>query len=149
MSLTDDELIGDLTLTWMSNDILWDAWLEALRSGKYAQGHTALLRHGRYCPLGVLCSVADLRAEYPYGPEGAAYFLDVSSSLPAPLARFMDITFFGHFRNAVPAMRMRRVPREEYPAGSIVSLNDTAEWSFPAMAEYLAEHRDNMAPFGA
>lgn len=32
-----------------------DEWLEALRSGQYAQGRLALCESDRYCCLGVLC----------------------------------------------------------------------------------------------
>lgn len=47
---------------------LKDAWLEALRSGKYTQGKYQLKaepRQGKYahCCLGVLCEVAGLKAD--------------------------------------------------------------------------------------
>ena len=35
-------------------------WVEALRSGKYKQGHGALLSIGGHCCLGVLCDVMGL-----------------------------------------------------------------------------------------
>lgn len=34
------------------------AWLEALESGKYEQGHHYLKRDDRFCCLGVLCDLA-------------------------------------------------------------------------------------------
>lgn len=43
---------------------LLDAWLEALRSGKYEQTHYGTLKHRTgYCCLGVLEHVADKRVE--------------------------------------------------------------------------------------
>jgi hypothetical protein len=36
-------------------------WLEALRSGKYKQGKARLKREGKYCCLGVLCDISNLR----------------------------------------------------------------------------------------
>lgn len=46
-------------------------WLEALRSGKYAQGTVQLRYHDAYCCLGVLCDVVDpggwRHHDYAYG----------------------------------------------------------------------------------
>jgi hypothetical protein len=39
------------------NQEIKQKWVEALRSGKYKQGHGTLKRYGKYCCLGVLCSV--------------------------------------------------------------------------------------------
>jgi len=36
-----------------------EKWVEALRSGKYEQGQSALKRDGRFCCLGVLCDIID------------------------------------------------------------------------------------------
>ena len=35
-------------------------WVEALRSGKYCQGHGVLRRGDRYCCLGVACDISGL-----------------------------------------------------------------------------------------
>lgn len=141
-----EQLMGDLLLNWINSDILWDAWISELRSGPYIQGFTALLRKGCYCPLGVLCSVAGIPATFRFGPEGAAQFAGRTGCLPDALAEFMGMDPYGAFNNAVPAFR-RALPRDEYPAGSIISLNDTARWTFVAQAEYLASHRDNLKPY--
>jgi hypothetical protein len=34
-------------------------WVEALRRGKYEQGHEQLRRDGRFCCLGILCEIID------------------------------------------------------------------------------------------
>lgn len=36
-------------------------WIDALRSGKYVQGHSKLYSDGKYCCLGVLCRVAGIK----------------------------------------------------------------------------------------
>lgn len=37
-------------------------WVAALRSGKYRQGHNALMTDNGYCCLGLLCHLIDARA---------------------------------------------------------------------------------------
>ena len=141
-----ESLLGDITLTWIDRNFLFDVWIEALRRGPYVQGFSALLKHGHYCPLGVLCSVAEIPFEYPRGPHSAASFAGRRASLPMPLAEFMDVTEWVDFRNAIPATKSV-VPRVEYPAGSIVSLNDNARWSFNEIARYLEDHRTNLREY--
>ncbi len=141
------ELMIDLTANWIDRDVLWEEWLHGLRRPTYQQGRVALLRDGYYCPLGVLCSVAGIRPTFPHGKDTAAQFAGRTSLLPEALAEFMNITDAGMFRHAVPAMHARKVPRVEYPAGSIVSLNDTAQWSFVQIADYLKDHRSNMRSY--
>lgn len=36
-------------------------WVKALRSGKYKQGTDHLKRNGKYCCLGVLCSITKMK----------------------------------------------------------------------------------------
>lgn len=50
---------------------LLDAWLEALRSGKYKQTYGALSDRTRYCCLGVLEHVADNHVESDVLPSHA------------------------------------------------------------------------------
>lgn len=51
-------------------------WVEALRSGKYQQGHQALCKNGAFCCLGVACDVMKIQASTAlcgrtaYGPSG-------------------------------------------------------------------------------
>jgi hypothetical protein len=44
-------------------------WVEALRSGRYAQGTGALRKQEAFCCLGVLCDVTD-RANWEAHPSG-------------------------------------------------------------------------------
>lgn len=53
-------------------------WLEALRSGDFKQGASALSKNGKHCCLGVLCEIAgrdDDWREWSFMPfsEGGAY----------------------------------------------------------------------------
>jgi hypothetical protein len=151
LNVSQEELLVDLVARWVDRDILWDEWLKALRSGRYRQGTRSLLREGCYCSLGVLCSVSDvMRPTYPWGRDASARFAGRVACLPEAICEFMDMDPYGMFLNAVPAFKLApAVPRMEYPAGSIISLNDTARWSFDAQAEYLREHRNNLRKYGA
>lgn len=142
-----DDLMVDLIATWIDPDLLWKAWMEALMKGPYQQGTAALLRDGKYCSLGVLCTTAGIPATVSVLANHASSFAGRRACLPDELAEFLNITHFGDFRHAVPALK-RRIPREEYPAGSVVSLNDNAGWSFQEQARYLDKHRNNMRAYG-
>lgn len=52
------------------NEELKQKWIEALRSGKYKQGHGQLRDlDNRYCCLGVLCDVQGRKWRRQYGDE--------------------------------------------------------------------------------
>jgi len=61
-----------------------EAWVKALRSGKYKQGRGALRTGDMYCCLGVACELAGAKAEKPddligpYGYDGIFFTLPVS-----------------------------------------------------------------------
>ncbi len=40
------------------NERIKNLWVQALRSGKYTQGHGYLMRDDKFCCLGVLCDLA-------------------------------------------------------------------------------------------
>lgn len=78
----------------LKDPVLEAKWLEALRSGKYEQGHYDLRRKNGYCCLGVLCDIIDPSAwnkvsesekytTYTWGPKGDAGYL--SSALQTEL----------------------------------------------------------------
>lgn len=147
MLLTHDEVKTALVNKWESYHILRSKWINALIRGPFRQGYKAMLRDGLYCPLGVLCSVAGLEAEFPFGPTRAARFNGLASALPTGLADFMRMTEYGDFRHAVPATWYVKVPRQEWPSGSIISLNDSARWTFRQIGEYLAAHETNLRSY--
>jgi hypothetical protein len=89
---------------------------------------------------------------WPNGPSRPAAFAGRIGSLPSALAQFLDVSPHGGFKNAVPARYAKAYPHsqsKEYPAGSVVSLNDKAEWSFGMQATYLGAHRSNMLLYTA
>lgn len=89
---------------------LKQAWLAALRSGKYRQGQGALKSvGGSYCCLGVLCEVAGLKEkqlscgsaakafidktgdyDVSYLPDGFAHEVDISATKQSALAEMND-----------------------------------------------------------
>lgn len=60
------------------NALLKDAWIAALRSGKYTQGRTRLndKQQTEFCCLGVLCKVAGID-----NPEGRSFSYDIVRAL--------------------------------------------------------------------
>lgn len=59
----------ETTTTTKMDPALKAKWLEALRSGKYAQGEGALCRDSNYCCLGVLADIVDPNAWIFRGPD--------------------------------------------------------------------------------
>ena len=69
-------------------------WVAALRSGQYQQGKGYLKKDGRYCCLGVLCSVLGVEPVEPVYDEsrpcpGAGYDI-----LEGPTGRLVDTPLF-------------------------------------------------------
>lgn len=52
------------------NSEVRDKWVEALRSGRYAQGQAQLRRQDDYCCLGVLCDLSGLGSWKRVGDNG-------------------------------------------------------------------------------
>lgn len=118
-------------------------WVEALRSGKYEQGHGALRkrRYGStdeytYCCLGVLCELAADEGVVEHGNAG--YITDPNDPdstyymLPPPAvwkkwAGLSDID---------PAVYE---PSLDGPV-SLTFLNDTEKWTFEQIATAIEEH---------
>lgn len=69
-------------------------WIEALRSGKYAQAPNALRKNGGYCCLGVLCDVVkdDVGGKWEKLGVGDWHFLKMYSTLPDKVRILSGIT---------------------------------------------------------
>jgi hypothetical protein len=70
-------------------------WLEALRSGEYAQGQRYLRREGdKFCCLGVLCDLVDPNGWVSPGPTSRwAHSIDFTSLLPLSIARSAGLEY--------------------------------------------------------
>lgn len=104
-------------------------WIEALRSGKYAQTTDGVLFDGEaYCCLGVLCDVLGLKPDYNE-ERGRWYFhhngLRDYEVLPEPLAEELGLTICGDLPN--------KVEFEGHERGDLAHLNDKgADFNFIA-----------------
>ena len=69
-------------------------WLEALRSGDYAQGKFMLKRpEDRYCCLGVLCDIYSKENKGEWSKSHFVYGGEVSRNyLPKNLSKYLGIT---------------------------------------------------------
>lgn len=76
----------------MKTDIK-ERWVAELRSGKYSQGSTYLERDGKFCCLGVLCTLAveDGIINRRLGKSGVAYYDECALFLPASVSRWAGI----------------------------------------------------------
>lgn len=94
-------------------------WLEALRSGKYAQGYESLRQGNKFCCLGVLCEISGL----PYwGLVGV---------LPDPVMSYAGLKKFDPEVGAYS-------PTGEYSALSLSSINDAGA-TFAEIADLIEE----------
>jgi len=119
-------------------------WVDALRSGKYAQTTGTLRDQHGFCCLGVACDVSgkgEWAADDPM--NGFEYVTkDQHISLTASLgdgevAEFYGIHANGSFDNEV--WKNGRV------AHALYQLNDALHWDFPKIADFI-ESRWEVAP---
>lgn len=67
-------------------------WLEALRSGQYAQGQGALRdQHDNYCCLGVLCGLSELAAWERHTYTKLYNYLNFSCEFPSAVKALAEI----------------------------------------------------------
>lgn len=74
-----------------------ELWTQALESGKYKQGKSLLWQKGnKYCCLGVACVIAQ-----ETGVRQIEIEKDNDEFLPSTLARFLNMTTAGSFKEPV------------------------------------------------
>lgn len=98
-------------------------WLAALRSGEYQQGKYELYADGTYCCLGVANKVCNLQEES-------------ESSL---LCTYEDM---GLYSDSGAVKNVSLYGDGEYL--SLVELNDTRQWSFSKIADFIEENAENV-----
>lgn len=92
------------------------AWVDALRSGKYEQGRSYLKNGGAYYCLGVACAInPELVKDFDWGPL---------ATLPIEVVEYLGV------RDSVGE------PISEH-LKSLVALNDKLRWSFSKIADQL------------
>ena len=86
----------DGELVYMDKE-LRELWLEALRSGKYAQGRSVLYHNdtNRYCCLGVLCKVANVDFDDEEINFETEWIKDIMSTFDAEQRGIPDELYFG------------------------------------------------------
>lgn len=113
-------------------------WVDALRSGEYAQTRNALAIRARngethHCCLGVACAVAGIEAEpatYPWGSPSNAFKFDGSDAvLPGSAQRWLGIG------KGNPTVRV--VTDKGAADRSLAGLNDSEQWTFDQIADLI------------
>lgn len=109
-------------------------WLQALRSGKYVQGHWALhlktlAGESRFCCLGVL---ADLYAQATQTPwerrDPECLILGATTALPPPVVLWAGLS------PKDPTVEIRHASR----LTTLAKLNDVTRLTFPQIADVIA-----------
>lgn len=138
---------GDMTLAERENLDLWRiAWVAALRSDEYVQGHRALNRNSRMCCLGVLADLAVKAGHGVWKPLDGAYhsFRPIGrkrgDSLSVLLCDKNNIklidAWYGQL--GVPVMNFE----------TLANLNDISGYTFAKIADVI-ESRNVVLPNGA
>ena len=99
-------------------------WIQALRSGKYKQGQAYLRQGDSYCCLGVLCDLNESRQWTPIDHSFKKIYSpfpdDEHQLLPKNISQWADLI---------------EIEQEE-----LVELNDTEEYTFEQIADYIEEN---------
>lgn len=103
-------------------------WTDALRSGKYQQGKSALCEDGRFCCLGVACEVyqehvGDLSVVVDN--NGMRNYDDEEYMPPSKVTRWLGIATAGDLSTMVSGY------------SSLVALNDSASYTFEQIADVI------------
>jgi hypothetical protein len=95
--MTMTESNSPATINGMTQEQAYEAWVQALESGKYPQAPSYLKSDQGYCCLGVLCEVLALPSELrANGITVFGYDGDLGTTeLPYGIAEFMDMTTVG------------------------------------------------------
>jgi len=120
-------------------------WLEALESGKYAQGHRQLKNGNAYCCLGVLCELAEL----PFTPPKAtgSYSWEYGFSFGANISNGYLPTEFGEtvgLRGCRGNLAEHFLDSAGNGVYSLADCNDVAAMSFPEIAAYIRQNPKNV-----
>lgn len=99
---------------------LRDKWVEALRSGKYVQGHSQLRTEVGFCCIGVLCDVINPSDWRRHGLSNMWIYGTTALNMPTAVAGFAKLTS----------------DAENY----LTILNDRERKSFPEIADYIEQN---------
>jgi len=117
-----------------------ETWLQALESNDYPQGRGQLVLHGEYCCLGVAAKAAleltvpDSNDRFVLGPEYRGSY--VCGTLEEVFVELGLRSGSGLFRKPVT------VGNRNYK--SLVNMNDSGDWPFKAVADYIRNNPENV-----
>lgn len=140
--------ITDLQAKWNTSKILWDTWIAAMSTGRYPKGHGYLIRDQCYCALGVLVEISGFPGELSPLHHGAVMFDGLHSSVPYPLAEFMDMRPMGDLRGEI-AIARTLVPRMTIACRTISAISDATgpDWPLARLAPIIDQQRGNLVPY--
>ncbi len=101
-------------------------WVEALRSGEYQQGKSALRQGNAYCCLGVLCEVMQLDRRGPLFGGGPDVYVYIYGGV-------------SHSTGLVPELREKvRILQDQMV--ELMDMNDCRGKTFPEIADWIEEN---------
>lgn len=110
------------------------AWLRTLESGKYRQTRGQLVNYGSYCCLGVACKLLGAKQKKRvFELNSNEYDCDLPDDYVARLGLHDSE---GALVNAIEV--------DGFVICTLIGLNDTAEWTFKQIAEYIQANKENV-----
>lgn len=107
-----------------------EAWLEALRSGRYKQGISYLRRNNKHCCLGVLCDLHDPNGWREYaGVDGGDFHMDRAGTPYKQVWVWAIDSDIGSSNITMPGKLQSIV-------GALVNMNDSGK-TFDEIANYI------------
>lgn len=108
-------------------------WAEALESGKYEQGKSALQRGDAYCCLGVLCAIVpEGVAKRTVNCYGETCYDGDSAGLPRSIMKWSGL------KDSLGLVTFKKGPL------SLANLNDSRNRSFKRIAKYIRRNWERL-----
>ena len=116
---------------------LQEKWVTALESGKYNQTNNRLRFNDEYCCLGVACDLFDNERW-----DEEERYIRTNTDGATEMMMTQDVVNAFRFRSNSGMLTMPQVVYDDDGvslgnAQSLVDLNDTFEWSFDEIAEFV------------
>ena len=117
-------------------------WVEALRSGKFAQGKSRLNSEGNLCCLGVLCELAVEAGVVEKIGSSTVRYGGLVCTLPPEVATWAELHGIGNDAGTLPRPLSSADQTEE--AKSLVCLNDGWDYNFEQIAQVIEDQMDDL-----
>lgn len=106
-----------------------ERWVNALKSGKYKQGHATLCFRDKYCCLGVACDISNRSTGLKWGRDYELGGYGYGGSGESAFLRKETIEYFG-FKDQIGFSFTGNFCDTQSAIVNLANLNDVYNWSF-------------------